>query len=126
MRRILTGLLAVMLLGSAAAQQGDESEAATEPVALPTRTLTCQAAAPAWAGLCYIETTVATLGPVELLIGIEARAALNPDPTGSIAGYVTVAWWEAWGGLWLDVRLPEIVPPIGVSDWIRLGFTARF
>lgn len=123
MRRILTGLLAVMLLGSAAAQPGDET--ALDPVAA-TRTLTCQLAAPAWAGLCYIETTLVTLGPLELLIGLEARATLNPDPTGSIAGYVTLAYWQAWGGAWLDVRMPEIIPPIGVSDWFRLGFTARF
>lgn len=125
MRRILTGLLAVMLLGSAAAQPG-EQEPATGSVAAPTRTLTCQLAAPAWAGLCYIETTLAMLGPLELLVGLEARATLNPDPTGSIAGYVTLAYWQAWGGVWLDVRMPEIVPPIGVSDWLRLGFTARF
>lgn len=126
MRRILIGILAAMLLGSALAQAGDEPGAVLDPVALPTRTLTCQVAAPAWAGLCYIETTIATLGPVEVLIGLEARAALSPDPNASVAGYLTLAWWEAWGGVWLDVRMPEIIPPIGVSDWLRVGFTTRF
>lgn len=124
MRRIPIVILAVMLLGFALAQPGEGE--ATEPVAPPARTLTCQVAAPAWAGLCTIETTVATLGPFEVLIGLEARAAFVPDPTGSLAGYLTVAYWAGWGGAWFDVRLPEIIPPIGVSDWLRLGFTTRF
>lgn len=126
-RRTLTALAAVMLLGFAAAQPGDE--AATESVATPTRTLTCQAAAPAWAALCTVEATVATLGPFEVMLGLEGRIAYA-DPTtsltGSLAGFLTVAYWSDWGGAWVDVRLPEIVPPIGVSDWVRIGFTTRF
>lgn len=124
MRRILIVILAVMLLGSAVAQAGDGL--APESTAAPTRTLTCQVAAPAWAGLCTVETTVVTIGPFEVLIGIEARAAFAPDSTGSLAGYLTVAYWAGWGGAWLDIRMPELIPPIGVSDWLRIGFTTRF
>jgi len=123
-RRILTAALALTLLASGHAQQGD---ATTETVvSAPSRTLTCQVAAPTWAGLCYVEATVALLGPLEVLVGVEGRAALSGDFTGSVAGYVTLAWWDAWGGAWVDVRLPELVPPLGVSDWLRAGFSYRF
>lgn len=126
-RRTLTALAAVMLLGFALAQQSDDP--ATEDVAAAARTVTCQAAAPAWAALCTAETTVALLGPFEVMLGLEGRIAYadaTASLTGSVAGFLTVAYWSDWGGAWLDVRLPEIVPPIGVSDWVRVGFTYRW
>lgn len=118
LRRLL--LLAALLVGSAAAQT-ENPEAV--PSTIPSATLTCQVAAPSWAGLCFVERPVWSLGGFAVTVGVEARAAYSGQLDGHLAGYVTLSYDAGSWFAWVDVRTPKVAPILGTSDVVRLGFS---
>lgn len=121
LRRLL--LLAALLTGFAAAQTPDNPEGA--PSTNPSATLTCQVAAPSWAGLCFVEKPLYTLGGFAVTVGVEARAAYSQALDGHVAGYVSVSYQWPRGFAWVDLRTPEVAPAIGTSDALRFGVSVQ-
>jgi hypothetical protein len=108
-------ILAMMLLGTALAQDSGD----------PVRTLSCSAAAPSFAVACFVETPVATVGPIEFAIGFDARALLT-EVHVDFAPYGIAAYYADSWNAWIEVALPNVAPIIGRSDPFRAGFTLRF
>lgn len=124
-------MLATMLFASGfALAQGDDPEPSTAPDSLGV-TLSCTVGAADWlpstAG-CFLERRVATLGPLEVGIGIDARVAFAADAASYLQGYVVLAYYaESWTGF-LEVASPDVLPaPVGGGGqrW-RGGFTLGF
>jgi hypothetical protein len=111
--RLLTTIVATTLLATAYANDSP---------ARATWTLACNAGVPASVA-CYVERPVYQLGPLEIAIGVDARARRD---SSSVAAYLITAYYAPTWSVWGEVRLPEIVPPIGATDWLRIGFTMRF
>ena len=120
MRRLL--ILAALLLASAHAQT---SEIGPPEASEPSATLTCQVAAPNWAGLCFVERPLYSLGGFAVTVGVEARAAYSGAVEGHVAGYVTISYATETAYYWLDVRTPKVAPALGTSDVVRLGFSVQ-
>ena len=126
-RLLLITLLALTLFGSALA----DAEGATENVApgasfFTNSTLTCSARLPSAVLGCFWERPIATLGPVELAVGVDAQAALRGAVGGHVAAYIVAAvYLDSWSA-WVEVFTPEVMPPIGSPDWLRTGFSIRF
>jgi hypothetical protein len=108
-------ILAMMLLGTALAQDSGEA----------TRTLSCSAAVPSWAVACFVETPVATVGPIEFAIGFDARALLS-EGNVDFAPYGIAAYYAPTWNAWVEVALPNVTPIIGRPDPFRAGVTLRF
>lgn len=113
--RVVT--LALTLIGSVLA-----TAYAEEPI--PNRTLTCTAAS-SGRFACFVEQTVASIGPWELALGVDALAR----PWGAeyqVGGYALLGYWgDAWGA-WVELHVPRIAPIVGSPDVLRVGFRLRF
>lgn len=126
MRRLLT--LAALLGGFALAQTPDSAGNGNSELpesTIPSVTLTCQVAAPSWAGLCFVEKPLYTLGGFAVTVGVEARAAYSQALDGHVAGYVSVSYQWPRGFAWVDLRTPEVAPAIGTSDALRFGVSVQ-
>ena len=128
MRRLLT--LAALLTGFALAQTPDSAGNGNSELpesTIPSATLTCQVAAPSWAGLCFVEKPLYQVGGFAVTVGVEARAAYSQTLDGHLAGYVTLSYTTPTGSAyyWLDVRTPKVAPILGTSDVIRAGFSVQ-
>lgn len=126
MRRLLT--LAALLTGFALAQTPDSAGNGNSELpesTIPSATLTCQVAAPSWAGLCFVEKPLYTLGGFAVTVGVEARAAYSGQLDGHLAGYVTLSYQWDRGFAWVDLRTPEVAPAIGTSDALRFGVSIQ-
>lgn len=129
LRPLLIMILALTLLGSAAAEEGSATESVAPEFGVPflaNTTLTCSARLPSAVVGCFYERPITTLGPVELAVGVDAQAALRGALDAHVAAYIVAAvYLEGWSA-WVEVFTPELVPPIGTPDWFRAGFTVRF
>lgn len=126
MRRLLT--LAALVIGFALAQTPDSAGNGNSELpesTIPSATLTCQVAAPSWAGLCFVEKPLYTLGGFAVTVGVEARAAYSQALDGHVAGYVSVSYQWPRGFAWVDLRTPEVAPAIGTSDALRFGVSVQ-
>lgn len=130
-RRLLIALAALTQLASVNAEGDATSEPAPFAV-LANTTISCSTALPSWTTGCFVERPVLVLGPVEISIGVDAQGEigriLELDFTGAhVAPYGTLAVYQDTWSAWAELRLPELagVPVIGVSDWLRVGFSVR-
>lgn len=139
MRRLLTLVALVTGFALAQAPENPEGVASTNPSVAESQnvpysgtngalaTLTCQVAAPSWAGLCFVEKPLYALGGFAVTVGVEARAAYSGQLDGHLAGYVTLSYQARDGSsyYWLDIRTPRVAPAVGSSDVLRLGFSLQ-
>lgn len=117
--RLLSTILAMMLTGAALAKDFNADPG-------PVYTLSCTAAPLSVTVACFIERPVLTFGGFEVAIGVDARAAFLELEDASVAAYGILAYYAPNWNAWLEVALPEVIPPIGRVDPVRLGFTLRF
>lgn len=120
MRRLSITILVMMLLGIALAQ---DSEVDQPP---PTTTLSCSASVFSVTAACFVERPIITIGKFELAVGVDALAPFLDLEDASLAGYGVLAYYAPTWSAWVEVAIPKIVPPLGRSDPVRFGFTARF
>lgn len=125
MRRCLITIVALLLLGSVAAE-----DSSTESVVTPAAfgvTLTCSARLPTAVVGCFVERPVLVLGAFELAIGLDAQASFTHAAQGHLAPYAVLAWYGDTASAWLEIRLPEFqgLAPLGDPDYLRLGFSLR-
>jgi len=120
LRRLAITIAATTLIGVAAAQESPDNF-------LSGVTLTCTGAAPSWSVGCFAERRVFTVGPVEIAVGVDARAVLTGTvDDASLAPYGVLAVYLDSSSYWLEVRMPNFgVPVIGTSDWLRVGFSLQ-
>jgi len=117
MARLLTTMFAMMLLGTAVAQQPVGAE--------PTVTLSCSGAFPSGAVSCFVEQRLLTLGPFEFSLGVDAAVFLR-DRDADIAAYGTAVLYRENFTAWIELALPEVLDFIGRPDYLRVGFSTRF
>jgi hypothetical protein len=109
--RLLIALVALMLLGSAAAEGN--------------RTLTCSVSG-AVAG-CLVEQPVFVLGPLEFSVGVDAQWAYDGVRTSFFAPYALVGWYASSWSVWAEFALPDHrIPTFGKPEPWRVGFRVRF
>jgi hypothetical protein len=129
MRRLLTTLAAMMLLGVAAAQTSPDNEPVEVPGSvLSGVTVTCTLAAPSWTLGCWAERLLATVGPVELAVALDAGVSLSGEPDPHLAPMLSLAYYGEASSVWVEVAMPAgTVPglPLGRGDWLRVGFSHR-
>ena len=120
-RLLLAMILAGTLTGIALANESnDDHEAPPANV-----TLTCSVGT-SGSAVCFAERPIATFGAVELALGIDTRVILAGPGKGHVTGYLIIGVYERAWHAWLELAMPEIVPPIGKNDFLRAGFSFRF
>ena len=120
-RRLSIILLASLLCGIALANESnDDHEAPPANV-----TLTCSVGT-SGSAVCFAERPIATFGSFELALGIDTRVIFAGPGTGHVTGYLIIGVYERAWNAWLEIAMPEIVPPIGKNDFLRAGFSFRF
>jgi hypothetical protein len=117
-RRLSIILLASLLCGIALANESNDND-------LANVTLTCSVGT-SGSVVCFAERPVLTLGSFELALGVDARVILYGIGAGHVTGYAILGWYEPTWNAWLELAVPELIPPIGKNDFLRVGFTVRF
>ena len=118
--RLLITLLGLTLIGTALANESND-----EPPQLGGVTLTCSVGT-SGSAVCFAERPIATFGAIELALGIDTRVIFAGPGTGHVTGYLIIGVYEHTWNAWLELAMPELVPPIGKNDFLRAGFTFRF
>lgn len=119
-RLLLSMILAGTLTGTALANESN-----AEQPDLANVTLTCSVGT-SGSAVCFAERPVLTLGAFEVALGVDARVILHGPGNGHLTGYVIFGWYERTWNAWLELAVPELIPPIGKNDFIRAGFSVRF
>ena len=120
LRLLLSMILAGTLSGTALANESNDNQPDLANV-----TLTCSVGT-SGSAVCFAERPVLTVGNLELALGIDTRVILAGPGTGHVTGYLILGWYESTWNAWLELAMPELVPPIGKNDFLRVGFTIRF
>ena len=118
--RLLITLLGLTLIGTALANESNDDQPDLANV-----TLTCSIGT-SGSAVCFAERPIATFGAIELALGIDTRIILAGPGTGHVTGYLIIGVYERTWNAWLELAMPELVPPIGKNDFLRAGFTFRF
>lgn len=98
-------------------------------VALAAGSLTCSTQPLAFQVGCFLESNVATVGPVEVAVGVDASVDTRTEDVLAVAPYGVLAIYQEGWSAWLEVRLPQLIPGIpvlGDSQPVRLGFAINW
>lgn len=121
-RRLLLLITILAMTAYGSAQEG-AADSVTPLGVLDGATLSCSVAAPSWTTGCFVEKRMATLGPLEFAVGVDAQAVFSRDeyhlaPYAIVAAYFDT--WSAWG----EFALPDsTIPILGRPDYVRVGFS---